>query len=344
MRRSVSRLISLISLVSATALVGCSGEDTPDAGTPDSGVNPADTGTVTPDSGTETPDSGVEPDAGETPDSGVTERCIIEGNVDVNEDPSCTGEWIATVRGVLQTNTGEGIDEARAQVCVRSPTGTLNCLRPERSCNGGEWELLVPDIAAQPRCIESLVMRTFSFNEPFAETFCNFDVTGQGPRMTLPNPVTMYPVTAPANLPALGEADQARTVTFANGLEMDVTPDGFTDEFSRDEYDRLASVYLAGDVSPRPCFYGASEDYDGLWGFIPQLDISTGNGFPFRISTSLTQGTMVDLYVLGGLECEVDDETVEEGHWEQFATVTVGAGGVISGEMPCFNWFAYKAR
>lgn len=346
MRRSESRLISLISLISATALIGCSGGDDPDGGVVDTGTPPADTGVTEPDAGVV--DTGVEDaDAGEAPDAGGLE-CLVDDPGDLTADPTCTGEWVVTVRGVLQDQNGTGVDGARAQVCIRTPDDTLVCLNPKATCGGGEWETLVPELGNNVRCVENLVTRSFAFDRPFAETYCNFDVTGLGPRATLPAPVPLYEVTGVANLPPLGTTDMARTVTFTGDLEMDVVPDGFTDEFTREDYDKLGAVRLAGDVSPRPCFYGAGDDFDAMYGFTPTVNIAGDTGFPFRIAnTGLAQGTSVDLYVLGGLDCRLEagpESTVEEGHWEKYATVTAGADGVISGNLPCFNWFAYKAN
>ena len=342
MRRSNTRLTSLISLVSATALIACSGGDDPDTGT--GGGRDA---TVTGMDATANPDAEVdagvgmdaEPaDTGDEPDAGQI-SCLVEEMVDTTPDTSCMGQWMATIGGVLQSDNGDPINDGRAQVCIRTPDGVLTCLRPKESCSQGEWEVLVPD---NVRCVSSLVMHSFAFDRPFADTYCPLDVAGLDVRATLPDPVVLYEVTPPANLPPLGDGSQMRTITLGD-MEVDVTPDQLFEG-----YENIAAAKVPGTVSPRPCFYAATDDFDAMYGFTPSINIDGATGFPFRIgNTGLMQGTMVVLYVLGSLDCQLDEtfeSIVEEGHWEKYSTVTVGANGEIAGNLPCFNWFAYKAQ
>lgn len=340
MNRTQYRLISLISFVSATTLVACSGSETPDAGPADSGVV-ADTGVVA-DSGA---DSGVEADTGVEVDSGVEAdagmmSCLVEEQVDTTPDPACTGTWVATVRGLLQTGGGTPVDDGRAQVCIRTPDDVLTCLRPKATCNGGEWEVLVPEFV---RCVKTMVMHSFALDLPLAESYCEPDVAGQGARVTLADPIKLYDTTPVASLPPLGDATAARTVSFIGDLDVEVTPDQMFEG-----YDRLGAIRLAGDVSPAPCFVGPTDNFAAMYGFTPSINIDGATGYPFTVkNTGLTEGTMVDLFVLGGLDCRLDetpDSVVEEAHWENYATVAVAADGSISGNLPCFNWFAYKAQ
>lgn len=335
------RLLSPIVLISATALVACSGSDD----TVDGGNTPADSGPA--DAG-EVADTGVTPDAGEdpvdagTPDSGAEEMCVVDDPGDTTPDPNCSGDWLATVAGRLQLDDGTPLDDGRAQVCLRdADTDVLVCLRPEASCPDGSFEVRIPE---SNRCVGNMVMHSFSFNGSFADTFCDVDVAGADPRADFSNdPWVVYRTTPVANLPPVGDDTMARTVTFENNLSVEVTPERLFDG-----YDTLASVFLDGRPAEAPCFLGANDDYDAIWGFTPALNISGADGYPFRITdTGLTEGTMVDLFVLGGLECWLDampTSNVPEGEWDNYATVTVGAGGVIEGNLPCFNWFAYRAR
>ena len=90
---------------------------------------------------------------------------------------------------------------------------------------------------------------------------------------------------------------------------------------------------------------------DGLWAFWPESAVD-GVGFPVRIPNTgnLAAGTQVDLFVLGGLECNLDDGThVPEGVWSQYGTGTVRADGAViesdaGSGLPCFTWFGYRAR
>ncbi|MCB9651147.1 MAG: hypothetical protein H6730_31820 [Deltaproteobacteria bacterium] len=323
--------------------MACSGSDTPDAGTfPDSGVA-TDTG-VTPDTGVEETDAGF-PDSGEEPDAGPA-TCLLTDPVDTTPDPGCTEAWVASVRGELRHGDAAPFEDGRAQVCVRGQAGAaLSCLRPVASCPDGQWEFLVPD---NLRCVEELVMHNYALGGLFADTYCRPDPSTLDARALL-DPVTIYATTAPANLPPRGTGSEARTITFSDGVEVDVTPDGtFFDLGEGDDYLRLGMVKLPAAPNPAPCFLGAGDDFDAVYGFSPSLNVAGDTGFPFRISgTGIAQGTTVDLYVLGGLECllsaDVNDR-VEEGHWALFATVTAGANGELASNLPCLNWLAYKAR
>lgn len=337
MKRSQYRLISLISAVSATALLACSGSETPDAGTIDTGTTP-DTGVVVTDTGI-VPDTGIVVDAGMPEDAGVA-SCLVEEQVDTTPDPGCNSEWVVTIGGQLQTGAGVGIDDARAQVCVRTEDDTLTCLRPKETCQGGQWEVLLPDFV---RCAASVVMHNFALDLQFADTYCRPGIAGLGPRVMLADPIKLYATTLVANIPPEGDRTAARTLTFQGDLEVDVTPDKIF--FG---YEELAAVQLAGDVSPLPCFVSASDNFDKIYGFSPSINIEGPTGFPFKVNaTGLAEGTTVDLFVLGGLDCRLTEDpvsVVEEAHWESYATAVVAADGSISGDLPCFNWFAYKAQ
>ncbi len=336
MQRSESRLISLISIVSATGLLACSGSETPDAGITDTGVA-ADTGAAV-DTGV-TPDAGIGTDAGTPEDAGMM-SCVVEEQVDTTPDPSCMGEWVATIGGRVENLEGMGIDDARAQVCIRNAANSLTCLRPTATCDGGKWEALVPEFV---RCASSLVMHSFVVDRPYADTYCLSGVAGLGPRVSLPEPTKLYATTPVVTVPPLGDATMPRRLDFEGDLQIDIIP-----EMMFFGYEDLAAVRLPGDISPLPCFVSGTDNFDALYGFSPSINIGGAEGFAFKINaTGLSEGTMVDLFVLGGLDCRLTEEVesiVDEAVWENYSTVAVAADGSISGNLPCFNWFAYKAQ
>ena len=60
--------------------------------------------------------------------------------------------------------------------------------------------------------------------------------------------------------------------------------------------------------------------------------------------TAQASGTDVSLWVLGGLDCTLANDThLEEGDWHRFGTATVsGDGSRIEGDpLPCLNWVGY---
>jgi hypothetical protein len=343
MLRAQARLTSLIFALSATALAACSGSETPDAGGPlDTGTHTTHDSGATPDTGV---DAGVIPDTGVEPDAG-TETCLLTDPVDTTRAPGCTEAWVASVRGELRHDDAAPFEDGRAQVCVRAQAGaSLSCLRPVPSCPDGQWEFLVPE---NLRCVAELVMHNYALAGHFADTYCRPDVSGLAARALL-DPVTIYTTTPPANLPPRGDGTVMRTIDLGLGVEVDVIPEGtFFDFGEGDDYERLGITKLAANPNPAPCFLEAGDDFDAVYGFSPSINIAGATGFPFRIKdTGLAQGTTVDLYVLGGLECLLDgtpESRVEEGHWAQYATVVAGANGEIAGNLPCLNWLAYKAR
>lgn len=274
-------------------------------------------------------------DAGESADAGDT-----DGGIDLTRDPSCQGSWVVIVDGVLHDESSAGL-QGKAQVCVRvSPTNAQICLRPVDSTPSGEFSVLVVESA---RCIQSMVMRSLVPGTSYAASYCHVDVTADEPIVEIPDPVVLYDTEPPQTLPPEGQTDQARTVVFADGLELEVTPDDFNGD-----YTKLASKKV-GPNAPRPCFLPAGETFDGVWALGPEEDVA-GDGFPVRIPNDqgLAPGTVVDLYVLGGLFCQLpgSNEQLEEGRWEAYGTATVNAGGdyIEGGRLPCLNWFGYKAQ
>lgn len=297
-----------------------------------------DTGTPT-DAGQV--DTGTETDAGDV-DSGQPEDAgEVDGGIDLTRDPSCTqGSWVVIVDGVLQDEVGAGV-EAKAQVCIRvAPSNNQICLRPADSAPSGEFSVVVVESA---RCMQSMVMRAVAPGTSYAASYCHVDVSADEPIVDIPDPVVLYDTVPAQTLPPAGQTDQPRTVVFEDGLELEVTPDDFFGDYSM-----LASKKVLAN-QPRPCFLPAGEAFDGVYALGPEEDIS-GDGFPVRIpnETNLAPGTVVDLYVLGGLFCQLPGapEPIEEGRWEQYGTATVNATGdfIEGGRLPCVNWFGYKAQ
>jgi hypothetical protein len=317
------RALSFLTSFFVAPILGC-----PEPADDDDG-GPADTGPAdTTRSDTGVADTGV-PDTGSDMDAGI----------DLTRDPMCTQDnWVVITNGRLVDESGAGIS-AKAQVCVRlSPSGNQLCLRPSDSAADGSFSILSPPEA---RCIRSMVMRAVAPGTSYATSYCHVDVTG-GAIVDLAEPVIFYDTNAPATLPPPGMTDQVRTVSFDDGLSVEFVPDQFFGEYAM-----LGSKRIP--AGQRPCFLPAGETYDGLYAMTPEQDID-GAGFAMTIpnATGLAAGTTVDLFVLGGLFCELPGAMtpIEEGKWELYGSATVnGAGTMIEGGvLPCVNWFGYKAR
>ena len=330
-------LLSLICALAATGSAGCSSDGEVDAGVTDTGVPPRDAG-LAEDGGTVPADAG-HPDGGSAPRDAGEAPCGELDPVDPTRDPSCqAGTWITGVAGTLQTSAGAPLADAFAQVCLRLESDFLVCLRPTPSCADGRYVANVPENA---RCVASAALRALLPEPGFATTYCHMELPAQGTVLESAVPVPLYPVTAPADLPPEGDRSAARSITFAGGLEVELTPAAFFEPYAE-----LAAVRLPEQVE-RPCFL-PEQPFDAVWGLAPEADID-GEGFPIRIPNEhqLPAGTVVDLFVLGGLSCHLADGTlIPEADWETFGTATVNAEGTFieGGRLPCLNWFAYRAR
>ena len=289
------------------------------------------------------PDGGVEPDAG---------SCRVEENVDPAPDPACSGRWTTVLGAVIADERGTPLEDGRGQACIRDAnSGVLTCLRPIPSCAGGVFEQVLPESV---RCIGNLVVRVFDPARPdlnadvpgsFADTFCDVDLPPSPAELRIAEPFVLYETTPVPDLPPEGDRNATRTVRFAGGLELDITPATIFGDWG---YDRLAARKLAAR-DPVPCFRRSTDpDFHGVWGFTPNINVTGDVGFPLRVAeTGLSGGTMVDLYVLGSIDCALTSDfstVVEEGHWMRYGGAIVDDNGAFSATLPCFNWFGYAVR
>ncbi|MEO1336401.1 MAG: hypothetical protein AAFV29_12195 [Myxococcota bacterium] len=285
------------------------------------------------------------PDPMTNPDSGI----VADSGVD------CTDAFIASVGGSVQDQDGTVletmVDGAGApisgpgnQLCIEQADGPPLCLRPVQTA-AGAFSIQIP---STDRCLTGAAMRVFPFDDQFTTTYCQIDF-GSSPAsdFAISMPLTMYEVEAPTTLPPEGDGTTARTVVFNGGIEVDVTPDRFFPGVGG--YAGLQSRLIQSS-DPVPCG-AASQNFDGIVAFAPEGNIQDagggGQGFPVRIPAGdLAEGAMVDLFVQGGLDCNLEDGSlVKEAEWVQFGTGVVDANGMISGgRLPCFNWLAWRAQ
>lgn len=278
---------------------------------------------MTVDAASNPQDAGIVPDAAET---------------DAGEDACPGGAVVTSMGGQLLADDGSPL-AGSAQVCIRGPGATFpTCLFPQAAEADGTFEVEVPEVN---QCIVVATMRAFNASSMFAESYCDVNLATGG-AVQLSDPVTLYATRTPVMRPPEGSVDQARTVVFEDDVEVDVVPEALFGD-----YERLASRKLAS-TDENPCFVDATDDFDATYAFSPSINIPSRivpDGFPFRIkNTGLSEGTEVDLYVLGSLDCEAAGEIFEEGHWVMLDTLAADADGTLSGNLPCFSWFAYRVK
>ena len=318
--------------------------DDPVTPTPDAGI-PVDGGT--PDGGS--PTDGGDPtdgggDAGAA-DAGRT-MCTVDPGVDLTRDPTCPAgrNWIRFVEATVESE-GDRVAGAKPQMCITHTNGYI-CVEPVDTCEDGTWfQELTEDI----RCVEKMVM---SVSKPgdFASTFCELSLDEEGV-LRIDEPLEIYPVSTQPDKPPLGDATEARTVELQDGVQLELVPSSleecFEDGFRCDRVYGPLGVRRIGPDEATPCFVDPAEPPDALYAFNVSNDVD--GTVPVRLENQdgLAPGTVVDVFVLGGLFCTLPDGgEVEEGEWRAFGTATVSADGqfIEGGEIPCVNWFGYRAR
>ncbi|MEQ9502514.1 MAG: hypothetical protein RIT81_36925 [Deltaproteobacteria bacterium] len=334
-------LLFTIPFVAATAIACSSGDDG------------SDDITTPRDGGEETPrDAGVDRDGGPPRDAGPRDGgnepppfdggCAIEENVDTTPDQACNGTagtWTVTVSGRVNDPQGNPADGAGVNICLTDARNDQStCLIPRPVCADGRYEVLVPESF---RCATHMVARAFSTGDNTAFTYC--DITAGAARLEVTEPVSLFET---IRVPDLEEGDPLveQTVTFDDGLEMDVVPDDFPAPF-----EELGAVRV--QQSEVCTLAGSPTTYEGIYAFSPETDLNSVT-FPIRIpnTTGLAANSSVRLYVLGGLLCSVprpgmDDYLVDESEWYEFGTAQVTADGTMieGGDLPCVGWLAYSA-
>jgi hypothetical protein len=260
---------------------------------------------------------------------------------EVTRPESCLTEaWITRVEGTVVAEDDAPMADVRPQLCVRtSPADELVCLSPPRTDTAGAFVINVP---ASAQCMRHAVMRVLLPGADKVTAYCPLDLPLDRPVLSLAQPYVLYDTLPVSALPPRGDANAARTVSFAEGLEVEVTPVRLV--ASGEGYAALASRRLLPSA-PGLCFLGPAPPVVALWAFSPEASVD-GAAFPLRLpnATALPAASTVDLYLLGGLSCDLEDGTpVAEGEWRSYDTATVSGDGawVEGGSLPCFTWLGY---
>ncbi|MCB9535353.1 MAG: hypothetical protein H6704_03745 [Myxococcales bacterium] len=265
-------------------------------------------------------------------------------------DAACAADaWLTHLRGWIVDQDGRPIEGAKAQACVRrAPDEQLNCLSPADTGADGVFTIAVPE-AGGNRCMRRLAVRTLAPGCGSATLYCRVDVPAPDAVdsvLRAPGPFTLVDTAPATELPPEGDPEATRTVVFADGLELDVTPGRLYAE--GEGYVGLGAAAVAPDAQGL-CFAADVADFSALYAFYPEGDVE-GAPFPVRLpnTAGLPAGAAVEFLTLGGLDCTLDAEhRIEEGEWAVSGTGTVSADGsqVVSDAgsgVPCLTWFGYR--
>jgi hypothetical protein len=355
----------MISLIFGTLLVfgGCSSgsddtQDASDSGTVDTAQS-ADT-SVAEDSIFSVEDTSVSADMGSpNPEDGI-------------DSPTCTANYVESLQGKVHFEDGSGAKGAKAQFCVvLEKNGSLQCLQPADVADDGSFQITVPSLSS---CIESATSRvvmppTYCSEESecggvacvpqrfadggvchtgHATMYCEADLGGGSPNVSVDAPFILYALDIPQVLPTLGDEEEVRTVVFADGLELDFRP--FDIFASGGGYNAMAAKHFEVDTPGFCHLETTTVEFDGVYGFSPESNIIGQSNFPLRMPNrdDAAPGTEYELYILGGLQCQLQDRShVGESEWKLFTTAVVNDEGTFietaEGEgLPCLNWLAYR--
>jgi hypothetical protein len=262
------------------------------------------------------------------------------GDSDFRPDTCQIDSFITQVTGTVTDESGNGLENARPQLCVRvSGTGDLTCLSPPATDSVGAFEINVPTPA---QCMRQAVMRVILPGADRSTSYCVVDLPTDRSTVAIAEPFILHPTTPAGTLPAREPADQARTVVLGD-VEIDVVPERFYS--SGAGYDGLAATRLASDADGL-CL---PDDLtlDSVFAFSPEGDV-TGDPFPVRIANtgSYAANAEVNIYFLGGVNCTVAGNHVAEGEWVLASTATVDSGGtaIEGGTIPCITWIGVALR
>lgn len=334
MTRSLSAALMLFAACSSTDPAADAGTDAAPArdGAPDA------TAATDADAGTTPGPDGALPDA-DPADSGPE----VDGGFDLTRPPSCPGTaaYMVLFHGRAVDQAGAGLPGTKAQMCIHTvPADEFLCIQPADTRADGTFTVVVPNNA---RCMRESTMRFVTPRTARAATYCKIDLARSGAETTSTVAYSLFDTAAPRTLPPLGTPETERTVVFADGLEVDLTPfDFFAD------YESLTGARVPLD-HPGLCFLQGQAPFEALYAFSPEGDIQGRADVRVPNSTGLAAGTAVRGYVLGSLGCTLQgvEPLVPEGEWEEFGRGQVSADGQtisISPGLPCLGWFAYRAE
>ncbi len=273
----------------------------------------------------------------------------ILDELDRTPDPACEGIWLAGIRGRVIDVAGEGVVGATVQHCLRLHDGPFVCTAPPRNEDGSlrfdmtdeaGWYAYV--FEEEVRCVDELAVRVLHREADYGTTYCHVPLAPEDSVQLLPHPAVLREVAPPTELPPLGDETTPRDVTFEGGVVLtDVVPGRLFDG----EYEDLQGAFVSIEER-RPCFLAEDEELLGLYAFAPEIVSGEPIGLRLPNDTGLSDGTAVELLVLGGLGTVRPDGTaILEADFEPFGTATVMGDAIVSDpgvEVPSLTMIGWR--
>jgi len=270
----------------------------------------------------------------------VSDRPPLELTIDDRmPQEACSAHWVAGVRGRVVDPGGAPITEGIVQMCLRLENGSQLCQSPAHLGEGGWYTVVLPE---ETRCVQQVTLRASQLHRPISTTFCRTPMEPVFGVLDVWEDLVLHELETPTDHPPMGDANQARTVSFPSGFEMEVRPDAF--EFPT-TYDELTAGPVSLDEAP--CFVDAADGLLGLWALGPESGSTPGFAVAIPETTGLPEGTSVELWIVGGTYTRLPDgEVIEEGDFRPYGTGTVRDGFVRTdpgSELPYLSWLGYRA-
>jgi len=251
------------------------------------------------------------------------------------------GTIVTTLVGSVVDELGAPLEGVRPQPCVRLERGDLVCLRPATTTADGRFAQAVP---FESQCMTALTFRVSLPGARRTTPYCPEPLPERSAVLNRAEPLVLHPTEPPELLPPEGDPAAVRTVRFVGGFELDVAPRDLF--FTVGGWDDLSmAVVPPGDDGL--CFLGDGPRPAALYAFSPEGDV-TDSAATMRIpnTAALAPAAVVDLFVLGALDCTLADGTaLEEGRWQRFGGGVVSADGAFitpDAGLPCLTWLGVQ--
>lgn len=274
---------------------------------------------------------------------------LSEGEAEESEGlaPCDEASKIRVLRFVAKAvdENGQALPGAKAIFCLYA-TGTVpSCLNPATADNDG---VIVANVPEGKQCVESAAVRILGPPSGPARIIpsCPVALTNGGVvNLGVPMKLTKIPAVIRDELGEDGGA--VHVITAPDNSVLSVVPDKlWLIDYA---YTDLAQMIWDSATAGRPCFMNENDSFVSLVAVYPEIATKSKGGAHLRVpnTTHLANGTLLDVYGVGGAETELFNKTaVDEG-----ALVKIGTALVSDDEttietqgdgLPFLTWIGFK--
>lgn len=251
-------------------------------------------------------------------DSSSAPTSVVDAGVDSDATGAdaalCAASYVTSVHGTVVNENGEPFVGARVQPCIVRGDDVWLCLAPTDVLPSGEFERTFD---GENTCMKKLAMRVLGALDEtprYSIAYCQANVASA--EAVNAGSVELVPVLPPTDV----VGDEAH---YASGLVMSVGSE-----------DGEPSSLLASVDGPNIGCGAVRDQALAIVSFAPEgiRDATRIRRVP--LPASVTDGTSVDVFVLGGLATyRADESRVDEGELDRIGTA-VASGGFLDLDLP----------